>query len=547
MKKLLYTSLLLLFGAITGAFSQSMSISGGNDHSLFICTKGVLYACGDNSGGRLGLKETDAGTQYVPSFKQVDVTGLSFSQVTAGSGAHNVALACNGLVYCWGANGSEMPCGQPASDKYVTTPTPVLCGEAPGYNLDGTPGGPYLGGVKFIAASTSASFALLEDGTVVGWGGNSDYGGGKWIENPSQTPLYIRTKDKKPISGVTHIAGGDNNLLIKVDPDGDGLGDAYSIGTYNGRGGGLKAQEFFAEPVLRMLDETINDPAKGEAGEPLKNIKMLAAGDAAGFAVDGITGYVYAWGENGGNGRCGLPKSSDYLYAARVSAGDYQRVSGEEYLTDVVEVIGGNGYGAAITKEGNMLYWGKNNTAAFKTWGGVVPDPDFKGDGTNATDATTKLDGKTITHKNGPVFAKYEDGTIVKDAVHLARGDLFGFMVNNKDQYYVWGQTASTATGNPHTGHMATGKVEDFKNYLYPIETPCEPADPCPTAYMVGPINKCPGETVSLYAGFTPSKGKEDVYDFVWFKDGEKMDQNIYNSDTIKVDEQGSHGRIVGL
>jgi hypothetical protein len=38
----------------------------------------------------------------------------------------------------------------------------VLCGEAPGYNLDGTPGGKYLGDVKFISASTAARFRHIE-------------------------------------------------------------------------------------------------------------------------------------------------------------------------------------------------------------------------------------------------------------------------------------------------------------------------------------------------------------------------------------------------
>ena len=541
MGKRLYTWLLLSLGVVTGALAQSMAISGGNDHSLFICTKGVLYACGDNTDGRLGLTSANAGTQYVPSFSQVDITGLAFSQVTAGSGAHNVALACNGIVYCWGANDAEMSCGQPASQKYVTTPTPVLCGEAPGYNLDGTPGGPYLGGVTYIAASTSGSFAILEDGRVVGWGGNGSYGDGQWIEKATATPVFIRTKDKQPITGVTHISGGDNNLLLKVDPDGDGLGDAYSIGNYNGRGGDIAAHEYYAEPVLKMKDENVQNADAAAPGEPLTNIKMLAAADAAGFAVDGITGYVYAWGENGGNGRCGLPYFIDYLYAARVLSGDYVNTSGETYLTDVIEVIGGNGYGAAITKEGYMLYWGKNNSENDKVWGGVVPDPDFKGQGTNDTESTIVQNGVKVAHKNGPVYAKYGDGSVVDNAVHLARGDLFGFMVNDKDEYYVWGQTASTAQGNPHVGHMATGKVEDYKNYLYKIQTPCAPADPCPTTYMVGPVYKCPGAGTSLYSGFTPSLGKEDVYEFFWYKDGVKMDETKYNKATIDIDEPGTY------
>ena len=540
MKKL-FIALLIIASAVGNVFSQSMSISGGNDHSLFICTKGVLYACGDNSGGRLGLAAPNTSTQIVPSFERVDVTGLSFSQVTAGSGSHNVALACNGLVYCWGSNGDQMACGQPASQKIVTTPTLVEHGEAPGYDEFGNPdpNGKYLGGVKFIAASTSASFAILEDGRAVGWGGNGDHGDGQWIKAPTMTPVFIKDENGVPLEGVTHIAGGDNNCLLLVDPDGDGLGTAYSIGNVNGRGGLVAAKSYFAAPVLKMVDES--DPGNSDGGDPLDNIKMLAAGDEAGFAVDGITGYVYGWGTNGGCNRNGMPLMLDYKYAAKMAAGDYQLVSGEAYLTNVIEVIGGNGYGAAITQEGYMLYWGKNNTPATVDWGGVVPDPDFVGTSTTDNTATTIYEGKKIKHKVGPIFAKYEDGSIVKDAVHIARGDLFGFMVNSSDKYYVWGQSNSTAKPNDPVGCMATGQAKDYKNYMYEINTPCAPADPCPTAYMAGPKYKCPGTKLTIYSGFTPSIGKEDVYNYTWYKDGVELDNTIFNKDSLVVDEPGEY------
>jgi alpha-tubulin suppressor-like RCC1 family protein len=33
--------------------------------------------------------------------------GLTFSKVTAGSGAFNLGLACNGIVYAWGDNDAK--------------------------------------------------------------------------------------------------------------------------------------------------------------------------------------------------------------------------------------------------------------------------------------------------------------------------------------------------------------------------------------------------------------------------------------------------------
>ena len=66
-----------------------------------------------------------------------------------------------------------------------------------GYNEDGTPGGDYLGGVVYVTASTSASFAILEDSKVVAWGGcNND--ATCWTDGIIYEPIYV--KDAKGTS-----------------------------------------------------------------------------------------------------------------------------------------------------------------------------------------------------------------------------------------------------------------------------------------------------------------------------------------------------------
>ena len=145
-----------------------------------------------------------------------------------------------------------MQCGRPKSD-YITggVPVPVYHGEAPGYTEDGQPGGDYLGNVKYISATTAASVAILNDGKgrVVIWGGNLDGGGGV-IETPSYEPVYIRDAQGQPIENVIHITGGDNNILMIVGDSPDAkVGTVYSIGNWNGRGGGLTATSFIAAPV----------------------------------------------------------------------------------------------------------------------------------------------------------------------------------------------------------------------------------------------------------------------------------------------------------
>ena len=76
------------------AFSQSMTISGGNDHGIVICSQGYVYAWGLNKSttgdNLLGLDQTAPGYQYQTYYttpQPVKMGGLTFSKVTAGSGA----------------------------------------------------------------------------------------------------------------------------------------------------------------------------------------------------------------------------------------------------------------------------------------------------------------------------------------------------------------------------------------------------------------------------------------------------------------------------
>lgn len=536
MKKRLYTSLLLLLGVVTGAYSQSKTISGGNDHGLIICAEGFLYTWGNNysstnAGPLLGIDETipgyDDAIVYTPH--KVRTGNLTFSMVTSGSGAFNLALSCHSVVYAWGDN-SQSGCGQGANAGNVTQyPVPVLKGETSGYTEDGQPGGDYLGGVVYVAASTNSGFAIMDDGRVVGWGT------GKWNSKTgaaASVPSYIKLKDGTDIKNVTHISGGDDNLLMRTSD-----GKLYGIGPWNGNG---KNTVTYAAPVLNFDDDT-----------PLTDIRMSAAADVAGYAVTG-DGYVWSWGNGGWGGCTGMSTEGLTHYTAKkVCSGEYETISGEEYLTDVKEVIGGRGYGAAVTKEGYLVYWGCSdalvNGKVAPTGGGVVP--------------TTN---ETITkYKNGsqgvkPILARYCDangkpGELVKDAVSVSRGDIFGYMINEKDDYYTWGSNLY--------GECATGDASvEFYQCLTKLETiPCEIQDACPTVFMKD-IRKCPGEEIELDCGYVIPTGKEDRYYIEWYKDGIKLNTStlqkgangywtfdssyltdIYNSSSIKVSEAGKY------
>jgi gliding motility-associated-like protein len=501
MKRRIYTSLILLLCAVGSAFSQSMTISGGNDHGIVICAQGYIYAWGANQSGQqdnlLGLDQTAYGYKYQTYYttpQRVKTGSLTFSQVTAGSGAFNLGLACNGIVYAWGDN-MQQQCGQNVTDNVIKEPMPVLCGEAPGYNLDGTPGGKYLGDVKFIAATTAASFAILNDGRVVGWGGKNS---SAWTANGTEpTPVFIKYKDGTDVKNAIHIGCGDDNCLITVDADGDGIGELYSLGPWNGRGAtaGSDATCYYAAPVM------IGDAKDKSTGVPLTNVKMACASDGAGFAVTD-DGNVYSWGNGGWGCQTAyqlMPGST--TYAHKMVSGQYKTVSGEDYLTDIKEIVGGRGYSMAVTKEGYLLFAGNNNGN-----GGVIGN-DYAGDNTCTT---------------GPQFLVYADGSKVTNAVKIARGDNFGFMVNDKDEYYAYGLNDLGQTG--------LGSDEENINSLTKMTIPCETQDACPEGFMIDTTWKCPGTAVDLYSGFTTPKGKEDSYYFTWKYNGQILNTSTRDS-----------------
>ncbi|MCQ2232587.1 MAG: hypothetical protein MJZ30_12145, partial [Paludibacteraceae bacterium] len=554
MKKHLYTSLLLLFGAITGAFSQSMIISGGGNHAIALCSKGQIYAWGANgeigksSSGdnRLCLADaSDASKLIVNKPSLVNTGNLTFSMLSAGSGGHSVALSCYGVVYCWGSNDYGQ-CGQ-APSKYVTggSPLPVKCGVAPGYTLDGQPGGDYLGNVKYITATSGASLAILEDGRCVMWGGNETAVPGEFIKNPSETPQWVCGADGKPLQNVIHVAGGDNNVLLIVGDSPDAkVGTVYSMGNLNGRGGGKNANSYVAEPV-----EIGDGKGAKSSGEYLTGVRTSGLSDTGGMVVEGRTGYVYGWGDNGWWGVGGKRNAydSNMLYAEKVVAGEYEDISGQNFLTDAIQIIGGNGSAAAVTQEGYLVYWGDNAGAkAGGSSGGVIPNSAYKAQGGTAQSL-------------GPVFANYCAGehgytkeTRIDDAVAIARGDMFGFMVNKEGDFYVWG-TTELPGGAGNAGTLGTGKDSEILTCLKKIEITCTPQDLCPEAFMVGPRYKCPGVADSLYAGFSPLKGRDDVYFFQWTKDGEILNTSTktstlaerkadkYNKPVIGADDPGKY------
>jgi alpha-tubulin suppressor-like RCC1 family protein len=168
--------------------------SGAGDHTLFV-SNGTLEACGLNGSGDLGNGTTQA------SVTPVAVAGLPNEPVTAlasswqGSGA----LLADGTYYNWGFNADgQMGDGTTASVKTpiaVTLPAPVQQ--------------IYQGGSY---AANGQTVALLEDGTVWGWGSNGAGQLGVGNTKRSLTPKQVHIPSGVTVQSVA--TGGDSSYAI---------------------------------------------------------------------------------------------------------------------------------------------------------------------------------------------------------------------------------------------------------------------------------------------------------------------------------------------
>uniref|UniRef100_A0A8K9UEI5 RCC1-like domain-containing protein n=1 Tax=Oncorhynchus mykiss TaxID=8022 RepID=A0A8K9UEI5_ONCMY len=78
-----------------------IQVACGNSHSLALTTGGQVFSWGLNSHGQLGLGK-GVPLQPIPALVR-PLTGVPVTQVAAG-GTHTLALTLPGLVYCCGAN-----------------------------------------------------------------------------------------------------------------------------------------------------------------------------------------------------------------------------------------------------------------------------------------------------------------------------------------------------------------------------------------------------------------------------------------------------------
>lgn len=134
-------------------------IVAGN-FAIALCTDGTVWTWGQASAANLGYAAT--GLDYT---RPHQLTGLSNITQIAGSGTFNYALSSNGILYGWGSNGNQMcdPTYPAGNGLSYPTPRPLthITNKLP------LP-------IKKIVTNTVATHVILEDGSLYGWGLNSE-------------------------------------------------------------------------------------------------------------------------------------------------------------------------------------------------------------------------------------------------------------------------------------------------------------------------------------------------------------------------------------
>ncbi len=232
---------------------------------------------------------------------------MKMTQISAGS-SHTCALRSGGTVWCWGSNDN----GELGNDQYSDTmigniPTPVKVG---------------ISTATQIAAGGFHTCALLSDGTVECWGGNSRGQLGDGTTNASPTPVEVMG-----IHTATQVAAGDSHSCALLS---DGKVECWGNNEFGQLGNGT----------------TDSSPIPvGVTG--ISNATQVSAGYHFTCALLS-DGKVECWGDNefGQLGNGTIESSSTPIEAPGIST--------------ATEIAVGSAHTCALLSDGKVECWGHN-------------------------------------------------------------------------------------------------------------------------------------------------------------------------------------------
>jgi alpha-tubulin suppressor-like RCC1 family protein len=301
----------VMASGITGGV---IAIAEGTNFSLALKSDGSVLAWGANTNGQLGDGTTE--TRRTPVIVSGLGPGSGIVAVAAGAD-HALALASDGTVLSWGANGNGQLGDGTTTRRLIPT---QVSGLGTGSN------------VISISAAAQRSFVLEQDGSVLAFGVNSNGLLGDGSTTQRLTPVAV--VDLAAGSGAKAITSSQFATYVLFD---DGSAKAWGNNDIAALGDGTVMTR--ATPVA--IDGIT-------AGSMASSIACYTSG---GLLLKS-DGSVLGWGSNltGGAGdgtteqrRSAVPSTALSAYSLRA-------------------IAGGDGHVLGITDAGGVIAWGSNGS-----------------------------------------------------------------------------------------------------------------------------------------------------------------------------------------
>ncbi len=319
-----------------GGVARWFRVVAGGEHALGLADTGELLAWGENRSGQLGLGYTntyESAPVLVPG--PVGVTG--WREVRAGA-SHSLALAEDGRLFGWGANGQGQLGLVHTNDLARPTLIPA-------------PGG--AAGWTAVAAAADHSAGVATSGEIYVWGfskmGELAEGQTNAVPRPTLIPRPAGVS-----RWVSVAAGGVFNLALADD------GRLYSWGINAGGLLGL-GERSTNLPAVMPVPEAVELPAGVTAWTG------FSAGQDHSLAL-GNDGQLYAWGANNSSGELGTGDTW-WLEPVRSPA----LVVRPANVTSFKAFTAGSQFSLGIGDDDRLYAWGANGQGQLGN-GASAPD-----------------------------------------------------------------------------------------------------------------------------------------------------------------------------
>lgn len=419
------------FAAPTGA-----TVGAGNHFSVFL-KDGVVYASGENVVGQLGLGFTgfDIKTPVI-----VPLPAALEGKVVAvgGSLLHTLLLSEDGKLYSFGFNNNG---GLGVGDEAPRAGVVEVAG------LDGV-------SITQVAAGSTTSFAISDDGRLFAWGSNTNgqLGLGDQVERHLPTEVTAFADET-----VVAVSSDVSHTLVLTQS-----GAVYAFGAN-------RDHQVNADGDTRILDPLLVE------GLPSDVVSITAAGRTS-YAVTS-DGRVFGWGESKYGQMLVGTDNGDGTFAV-----DDADVETPRELTelpgDVVQVIGGARWSMALTADGDVYAWGPND---------VGPTGALDGD------AAVESDFSFL-----PTLVAELDGVNV---VELVSGPNSILAVTDTGAIYGWGSNSDGRLGFASDGSVYAPTLIAFDGDALPYLQTATPADNARDVVNDAVIELAFTETVSAADG----------------------------------------------